>query len=556
MGEFKYAAHPGKQEEYLGNTDDFCLFGGSRGPGKSFSLAWDAAFKVRKSHWEYKGKEVSAATAKAIQKLKAEKQIGLEYVVDKVSIDYPEYQALLVRRTYPQLLRNIKPETDKLYKGYGGKWNERDHCYRFPSGAVIYLVHCADIRALDNYIGGNFHYIGIDEANTFPEEWIDRILSSARSTHPELKVFRRLTANPGNIGHLWLKKKYIDRCPPENDGGKVYSEEYDIWYQPKKSAPHYTDDGLTYKFIPATIFDNPSIIDNDPAYVKFLKGLPEQLRTMWLYGEWDTFAGQFFDNWNPYYHVIPQDEFMYGKTWSKVEYSLVRGYDEGTKAPFYCALAAINTLGEIVIFDEIFGTGYAASEQAKYVNSETLDRYNLGPADFDDEYADPAYWTKKSEKDGMLYSPADFYADEGIHLSPANNDRKAGAKLFYNALALPEGIEDAISSSDEWNTSDIRPRLRFTDNCTYAIESIPNLPSKENDPEDVDTKADDHPYDGIKYLVIQVLGYTGHPGKQKKGWRDSMSDGKFDSRPLGVDDMTAMLLGLDRPSGTGSWKSK
>jgi hypothetical protein len=145
MGEFAFEAHPGPQATFLGAEEDFLLYGGSRGGGKSLSLAWDAAFKVRESHYEYKGQYLTDKQAEALLEQETE---GLEFVVDKVSIDYPEYQALLVRRTYPQLLRNIKPETDKLYKAYGGKWMERDHCYRFPSGALIYLVHCADIRAL------------------------------------------------------------------------------------------------------------------------------------------------------------------------------------------------------------------------------------------------------------------------------------------------------------------------------------------------------------------------------------------------------------------------
>jgi len=533
MGSFAFEPHAGKQREFLGNTDDFTLYGGARGGGKSFSLAWDAAFKVRKDHWEFKGKEINERTAKEIQKLPKKKQEGLEYVVDKISIDYPEYQALIVRRTYPQLLKNIKPETDKLYPAYGGKWSERDKCYKFPSGALIYLVHCADIRALDNYIGGNFHYIGIDEANHFPESWISQILSSARSTNPEIKVFRRLTANPGREGHGHLKRNYVDKCPPVPDGTKTYNKTFDVYYQNKKSGKAYVKDGLTYKFIPATVFDNPSLIDNDDAYVPFLKGLNEQLRKMWLYGEWDSFSGQYFDNWNDYYHVIPEDEFKYNENWSKVEYTLVRGYDEGTKAPFVCLLGAVNSLGEVVIFDEIWDTGLAASKQAQFVNSETLERWKLSPSDFDEEIADPAYWTKKSEKDGMLYSPADFYSDEGIDLTPGNNDRKAGAKLFYDALALPEGIEDVISGSDEWNTSHIRPKLRFTSNCEQCIESIPNLASKENDPEDVDTKGKDHWYDSARYLIMQVLGHTEVKKVEKKGWMDTLGGDNLDGNETG-----------------------
>jgi hypothetical protein len=112
----------------------------------------------------------------------------------------------------------------------------------------------------------------------------------------------------------------------------------------------------------------------------------------------------------------------------------------------------------------------------------------------------------------MLYSPADFYGDDGIFLSKGNNDRKSGAKIVYEGLEAPdEGV----------------PRIRFTENCLQCIETFPNLPSAENDPEDIDTKADDHHYDALRYGALKVLPSLAIYEKRKKGWRYRI--GKSDS---------------------------
>ena len=43
------------------------------------------------------------------------------------------------------------------------------------------------------------------------------------------------------------------------------------------------------------------------------------------------------------------------------------------------------------------------------------------------------------------------------------------------------------------------PGIRFFKNCKAAIESIPTLPRDEDNPEDVDTDANDHAFDGVTY---------------------------------------------------------
>ena len=504
----KYAAHPGKQTEFLASTVDNIFFGGARGGTKSFSLAWKGALQPRTwTYYDAKGGELSKEEAHIL------KSAGLPVTIqiDKVSIDFPDYIGILIRRTFPQLERNLKPECDKLYRLYGGRWQERNKCYVFPSGAKIYLVHCQDEDALWNFIGGNYHWMGVDEANLFPEEWIDKLATSVRSTNPDLKPQMCLTSNPGGIGHLWLKRKYVDMCPPVDVGEPVYSEQFDVYYQPKKTAPPYIDkEGVSWLFIPSTVFDNPSILENDPKYVRTLKNLNPTLRAMWLEGRWDVFAGMYFDMWNPMHHTIPQKEYVWQKDFDVDTHALYRFYDYGTKAPFVCAFASVGRDGRIVIFDEIVETGLSASRQAKFVNDYTLKTYGLKPSDFDDEIADPAFWIKGGEKDGMRYSPKDFYLDAGINLRPGVNDRKAGAKMVYDALTLPEEPDE---------NGDFVPYLRFTDNCEYSIETFPTLPASERDPEDVDTRGEDHSYDAIRYGCTQVLHMQSIKEEIEKGWR-------------------------------------
>tara|TARA_R110002051_G_scaffold248039_1_gene307527 strand:+ start:197 stop:1747 length:1551 start_codon:yes stop_codon:yes gene_type:complete len=501
-----FKPHNGKQTEFLKATADWVFYGGARGGGKSLMLSWKAALTPRSLSYWHGRREILKHQYNTLKKAKK----NVEIKIEKISIDYPDYIAILIRRTYPQLERNLKPECNKLYKLYGARWQERNKCYLFPSGAKVYLVHCQDRRALDNYIGGNYTFIGIDEANQFPEEWIDELSTSCRTSNPALKPQICLTSNPGNIGHVWLKRRFVDRCDPINDGDPIYSEVFDVSYQPKKTAPiFYDEENIGFQFIPATVFDNPSITENDPGYVKKLKQLNPILRAMWLEGRWDVFAGTFFDNWSIMHNIIPKENFSFGKHFKKDTHALYRFYDYGTKNPFVCIFGAQDRDGNLIIFDEIKETGLSASKQAQLVNKYTYAKYKLLPKDFDDEIADPAYWAKISEKEGALYSPSMFYGDDGIYLSKGINDRKVGAKMVYEALELPD---DGV------------PRLRFTENCLYSIETIPNLPAAENDPEDIDTKAEDHAYDAIRYGVTRVLSSVSDKVPKKRGWRKQMEE--------------------------------
>jgi len=506
-----FEPHPGAQTEFLGCMADEIFYGGARGGAKTASLVIKAACNVIDYHYIYKNKKYSLED---YQKLSNDQKRYCHFLPTSIAIDQPDYVAVLIRRLYPDIVKNLKLECDKFYPLLGGKWKQTEHCWNFPSGAKIFLAQCHDQDALRTFMSGNYHFIGIDQAEQFPFEWIKQIEGSLRTSVGKFKTQLCLTGNPGDIGHKDLKEYFVDRCLPVNIGDKIYNEQYDVFWQPQKSGKTFYDkNGISIKFIPSKVFDNPAIIENDPKYVLRLKSMNEVLRAMWLEGRWDVFTGLYFDNWNIMHHVVTENEFIYGKHYDKYKYDICRFYDYGTKSPFVCLFAAVNRdTNRITIFDEIVEIGYSASQQANLVNEYSYEKYNLRPEDIKYEIADPAYWTKYSAGESLV-SPAEYYSQAGINLIPGNNDREAGAKIVY------EGLNVYYDDNGEPYTG-----IRFTENCVNSITSIPTLPADPNHPEKVYTKADDHIFDALRYGCMEIIFPIVNKKKSIKGWRERLKE--------------------------------
>ena len=458
-----------KQEIFLSCEYDEVLFGGSRGGGKTAALIIDAALKARRWHID-RGDG------------------GYEVVVERRSVDYPEYRALILRRTFQDLYMNFKPEADKIYTHLGAKWREKKQAYVFPSGAMIHLGYCDSYANLDKYIGGNFHYLGIEEVNQFHESWVRELGGSIRSVNPELKPFKRYTTNPGGVGHLWLKKKFVDSCPTVS-GGEKYSDRYGIYYKDRYPGSAYIDEnGNSVWYVPAGVFDNPAIMDNNPEYVQVLKGLDPIKRKMWLDGDWDMQGGTFFGEWNQLHHVIPRGDFALDIS----KHRIYRCIDYGSTNPYACLFVAVDTEGFVTVFDELYERNVVPSGQARQI-METTARHGLDEGDVWLTVVDPAMKIKSNEYAGSMRSVLDIYIDEGmrnVHLG--DNSRIPGWVMFKEYLHVPDYVEGGRNE----------PYLRFTDNCYNSIETIPTLVMSRNNPDDLDTTGEDHLADALRYLLV------------------------------------------------------
>jgi hypothetical protein len=179
--------------------------------------------------------------------------------------DHPLFRALVIRKNYTDL-KDWRDRAMRMYYSSGVKSSEGD--MTFPGGAKVVLGHLKDANAYIKYMGHEYQYILLEELTHIPsEELYLKLISSCRSTIPDLKPQVFATSNPGGAGHKWVKARFID--------GK-----------PKMKPFLDPESGRTRMYIPATVDDNPTLMENDPDYVKFLESLPPDLKAQWRFGSW------------------------------------------------------------------------------------------------------------------------------------------------------------------------------------------------------------------------------------------------------------------------------
>ena len=186
-------------------------------------------------------------------------------------IDRPRYHAVIFRRTFPQL-QEVIDRAWQYYPLMGGVYRATEHRWYFPSGAKITLGHMQFEADKYNYQGKEFSYCGWDELTQFTETQYLYLFSRCRSTDPTIPTLFRSTTNPGGIGHIWCKERFVDVAKP----GTTHID---------------PETGLSRIFIPARIQDNPTLIDNDPAYLSRLRALPEIERKRLMDGDWEVLEG-------------------------------------------------------------------------------------------------------------------------------------------------------------------------------------------------------------------------------------------------------------------------
>ena len=201
-------------------------------------------------------------------------------------IDNGKFKGLILRKTN-ESLKEFIDEAWSFYKKLGAKRDGRPTGFTFPSGAKLYTGHFKDERSLEDYKGHEYHKIGIEEASQISQEALyEALLGSNRSSVSGLLPQTLLTTNPDGPGNGWLQRRFIN-----------------IYVNGKKIAPgtrFYAEDGRVRVYIPARIYDNKILMDNDPGYLKYLEGIQnEALRKAWLLGDWNCHSGLFFPEWRP-----------------------------------------------------------------------------------------------------------------------------------------------------------------------------------------------------------------------------------------------------------------
>lgn len=386
---------------------------------------------------------------------------------------HPRYRALVIRKNADDL-SDWMERFRFMYAGTGVKIGYRPYEIRFPSGAFIRTGHLKDEQAYTKYQGHEYHSVLIEELTQIPtEKRYIQLINSCRSTTPELRPQVFNTTNPGNVGHSWVKHRWIDQAAPNS----VFTDE----------------EGINKIFIPAGIEDNPVLMQNDPAYVKRLdaiKHVDEDLYKAWRLGSWDVFAGQAFREFNYDTHVLDGVR-------NKIEFSLdvcekIICFDWGYRdkaVAIWLALTPPNRFGfrRVYLYREIVRTQTDPEEWAqlikKFTDVEKV-KYMVLPHDA---------FAHKTNKTTIA---SVFSRDIGINIIRGDTLAK-GARLNRKAM-LHRYLAKA---------PDGRPYLLVHPSCRDFITSVPLLQYDDTNVEDIDTDGDDHSYDAAT-LGLVTIGYA------------------------------------------------
>lgn len=400
-----------RQDSFIKADADEVLFGGAAGGGKSYGQIVDAFLYALK---------------------------------------YPGSKQIIFRRTFPELDKSIIRTALDLYPNTIFKYNSSTHTGKFINGSILDFGYCDSEKDVYKYQSAEFDVIRFDELTHFTEDIYIYLISRLRGANDFPKSVKSST-NPGGVGHTWVKERFIDIGAPDE--------------------VHKFDTGSRV-FIPSKVQDNCFLMEKDKNYIKRLENLDEKNKKALLYGDWDIFDGQFFEEFKRDIHVVKPFEIP-------AEWRRYRAFDYGLDS-FSVLWIAINSLNECFVYREY-------SEPNKIISNGTKEVLELtGNEQIHATYAPPDMWSR-SQESGK--SRADLFRQAGLIIQKSDNNRVAGWAC----------IKEMLKKNDDGDV-----KLHIFNTCTELIKCISSIQHDEKKPDDCATVPHNitHLPDALRYFAI------------------------------------------------------
>ena len=196
-------------------------------------------------------------------------------------------KGLFVRRSMPEL-DEVIGRSQEIFGPLGATWRAQKTTWIMPNGAMLRLRSLERDADAGKYQGHSYTDVYIDEGGNFPSsDPIDKLNATLRNPQGIPSTFN-VSANPGGLGHEWIKKRYIDPAP---DGMAPLLDE---------------SSGAKRIYIPSRLQDN-----------RLKKSGPPWLVQAWLKGDWNATpeGGLIKGPWFVRYHTAPSEFLRVIQSW-------------------------------------------------------------------------------------------------------------------------------------------------------------------------------------------------------------------------------------------------
>lgn len=431
----------------------------------------------------------------------------------------PTFKQVFMRRTFPELRNEVIPRSRQIYRKFGATLNKGDMAWTFPrpdqfgsgyanAGAMIFLGQCESEEDVHKYDSMEINLFSPDELTSITEYIYLYIgFTRVRTSDKTLPAIIRTAGMPGGIGHTWVRKRFVDVA---SSGTVVRGRGNNLRI-----------------YIHATLLDNPHIDDD---YKKSLEALPEAEKRAKLYGDWNAYSGQVFDEFRDRQypdepenalHVIPETTIP--DWWPRI----VIG-DWGFAAMTWIGFAAISPQRRVIIYRELHWTKTKIEEWAPYVK-EFIDLENprlikfcksagkdlgqehtiqeqisaaLGrPIELTDNTAGSRVAGKQLIHEYLRWKPKYISTKQDVR---SYNEEHAMWLLRNRGMKEYRSYLDSFAEPEEELNL---PKLQIFDCCPILIEAIKACSYDKKKVEDIAQFDGDDPIDGLRYIVDAAENY-------------------------------------------------
>ncbi len=469
--EIDWCPQPGSQELFLNCPLVEVLYEGTRGPGKTDALLMDFYQDVGKGYGE-------------------------------------EWRGVLFRKTYPEL-QDVIEKSKKWFKKLcpAAEFNQSKTQWKFPEGEILYFRQFEKSDDYWKYHGHAYPWIAWEELCNWADDKCYRsMFSCSRSTYPGIPIKIRATTNPYGVGHNWVKARWRLPGPPGSVANDIVMDDVDEDgnVEPPRVSIH------------GRIQENIIMMTADPSYIQRIAAAARNPaeKKAWLEGSWDIVAGGMFDDiWFEVSKICVIEPFDVPENWR-----IDRSFDWGSSRPFSVGWWAVsngedvklrngktmNTVkGDLFRIAEWYGwngrpnegMNMLATEVSKGIIERELrwgwhGRVKAGPADssiFDEDNGNCIAndMGRKVRIDGVEYHGVTWQrADK------SSGSRKQGWEQIRKMLKATKSPENGVREN---------AGMFIFNTCNHFLRTIPSLPRDDKDIDDVDTEAEDHIGDEVRY---------------------------------------------------------